>query len=678
MPMRREAMKERSEPLAGATITIPRLLPRPTERHKGLWSWVTTVDHKRIGTLYGLTAFMWFILGGLEALVMRWQLALPEQEVVSPEVFNQLFTMHGTTMIFLVIMPLGAAFFNWLIPLQIGARDVAFPRLNAFSYWTFLFGGVLLNVSWIFGGAPNSGWFGYAPLTSEEYNLGNGVTFWILGLQVLGVASLAAAFNFIVTIFNLRAPGMTLFKMPLFTWMTLVTSVLLVAAFPVITVALIELQFDRLFGTNFYNTAKGGDPVLWQHMFWLFGHPEVYILILPAMGIVSEVLPTMSKKPLFGYPFVVFSGITIGFLGWFVWSHHMFTVGLGPAVNTGFALSTMLIAVPTGVKIFNWMGTVWKGQVSLNTPMLFALGFIAMFTIGGLSGVTHASPPTDAQQQDTYYIVAHFHYVLFGGALFGIAAGAYYWWPKMTGHMLSEKIGKWHFATMLIGFNLTFAPMHWLGMDGMPRRIYTYSEGMGWTGSNFAATIGAFLIAVSALLFIYNIFYSRRKGAVAGNDPWDARTLEWSIPSPPPEHNFDRIPEVKHRDDWWYTKHPELADEGGHRNPAGRGVPHGAAEGDTTADDSTHARGHDHAALYGAEAHGVAEHSPVHSPAHGSIHMPGLSYYPVILSAGLGLAMGGFLSHIALTAVGGALIVWGLLGWSFEPASEPAHGEAHH
>jgi cytochrome c oxidase subunit 1 len=623
------------------------MLPRPVERHKGLWSWITTVDHKRIGTLYGLTAFFWFLVGGIEALVMRWQLAGPERESISPEVFNQLFTMHGTTMIFLVVMPLGAAFFNWLIPLQIGARDVAFPRLNAFSYWTFLFGGLLLNASWVFGGAPNSGWFGYAPLTAEAFNLGDGVTFWILGLQVLGIASLAAAFNFVVTILNMRAPGMTLFKMPLFTWMTLVTSVLLVAAFPVITVALIELQFDRLFGTNYYNPAAGGDPVLWQHMFWLFGHPEVYILILPAMGIVSEILPTMSRKPLFGYPFVIFSGITIAFLGWFVWSHHMFTVGLGTAANTAFAVSTMLIAVPTGVKILNWLATTWRGSLRLNTPMLFALGFIAMFTIGGLSGVTHASPPTDAQQQDTYYIVAHFHYVLFGGALFGIFAGMYYWWPKMTGRLLSETIGKIHFVVILVGFNLTFAPMHWLGLDGMPRRIYTYSKGMGWDSSNLWATVGAFLIALGVLIFMINVLYTMRKGKKAGNDPWDARTLEWSIPSPPPEHNFERIPTVRHLDDFWYQKHPELAHEERGHSSKPRGVPHGAAE------DSGRAEGH------------------------GSIHLPGLSYYPIILSAGIALAMGGFVSHIAVTAVGGAIAVWGLLGWSFEPASEPASGHGH-
>ncbi len=477
---------------------------------------------------------------------------------------------------------------------------------------------------------------------------------------MLGIASLAAAFNFVVTIFNLRAPGMTFFKMPLFTWMTLVTNVLLVAAMPVITIALVELQFDRLFGTNFYNTAKGGDPVLWQHMFWLFGHPEVYILILPAMGIVSEVLPAMSKKPLFGYPFVIFSGITIGFLGWFVWSHHMFTVGLGPAANTAFAVSTMLIGIPTGVKIFNWLGTIWKGNLTFNVPMLFSLGFIAMFVIGGLSGVTMASPPVDAQQQDTYYIVAHFHYVLVGGSMFGIFAGIYYWWPKMTGHMLSERIGKVHFILMLIGFNVTFGPMHWLGLDGMPRRIYTYAQGMGWETSNFWATVGAFLIALSTLLFMFNVVWSRMKKKPAGNDPWDARTLEWTMPSPPPEHNFDTIPHVKHLDDFWYQKHPEHLPTEGHGAAKPVGVPHGA---------QADAGGYGHAAPHASGGE------------HPTIHLPGLSYYPLIISAGFALTMGGLMTHLSLVIVGALLMVWGLLGWSFEPAVEPEHpgaGTAHY
>jgi cytochrome c oxidase subunit I len=371
------------------SIAFPEVIRRPTS-YSGVWSWIVTVDHKRIGTLYGVTAFIWFIVGGIEALIMRAQLARPEAALVSPEVYNQLFTMHGTVMIFLVVMPLTAAFFNWMVPLMIGARDVAFPRLNAFSYWTFLFGGLLLNASFLFGGAPNVGWFAYAPLTQAEFSMGHGVTFWTLGLQVLGVASIAAALNFLVTIINMRAPGMSFFKMPLFVWGTMITNILILLAFPVIGVALLQLMFDRLFGTHYFNPAAGGDPVLWQHMFWLFGHPEVYILILPAFAIVSEILPTFARKPLFGYPVIVFTLIAIAFMGWFVWGHHMFTVGMGPAVNAAFSITTMLIAVPTGVKIFNWIGTLWGGQLRFTTPMLFALGFIMMFIIGGLSGVHHS------------------------------------------------------------------------------------------------------------------------------------------------------------------------------------------------------------------------------------------------------------------------------------------------
>ena len=412
-------------------------IPRPVHP-TGIWSWITTIDHKRIGILYGVTAFTLFLIGGIEALLMRAQLAKSELEIISPEVYNQLFTMHGTTMIFLAIMPMGAAFFNFVIPLQIGARDVAFPRLNAFSYWTFLAGAIMLNGSWFLGGAPNAGWFGYAPITGEIYNPGHGIDFWIMSLQILGIASLAAAFNFIVTILNMRAPGMTLMRLPLFTWMTLITSFLLVLAFPVITVALIELMFDRFYGSNFFVPAAGANPILWQHLFWVFGHPEVYILILPAMGIVSEILPTFSKKPLFGYPVVVLSGVIIGFMGWMVWSHHMFTVGLGPVANSVFAITTMLIAVPTGIKIFNWLATLWKGSLNLSTPMLYALGFIAVFTIGGISGVMHSQAASDAQQQDTYFIVAHIHYVLFGGSIFALIAGIYYWFPKFTGRMYDD------------------------------------------------------------------------------------------------------------------------------------------------------------------------------------------------------------------------------------------------
>src|SRR5687768_3485970 len=520
----------------------------------GLWSWITTVDHKRIGILYGATAFFFFLMGGVEALLLRIQLGSAESTFLSPETYNQLFTMHGTTMIFLAIMPLSAMFFNFMIPLQIGARDVAFPRLNAFSYWVFLLGGLFLNASFLFGVAPDQGWFGYANLTSKQYSPGLNVDFWMLGLQILGIASMAAALNFFVTIVNMRAPGMTLMRMPMFVWMSFITQVLILLAFPVITVALILLMYDRFFGSHFFVPSGGGDPLLWQHLFWIFGHPEVYILILPAFGIVSEVLPVFSRKPLFGYAAMVFSGVFIAFLGFGVWSHHMFSTGMGPLADTVFSLSTMLIAVPTGVKIFNWIGTIVGGSIQMRTPMYFALGFIAMFIIGGLSGVMHASPPADLQQTDTYFVVAHFHYVLFGGSIFALTGGAYYWWPKMFGRMLDEGLGKVHFWLMMIGFNLTFFPMHFVGLHGMPRRVYTYPAGLGFDLMNQIETAGSFVLTVAFLVFLYNIFQTSRQTANAPAYPWNGATLEWSIPSPPPEFNFAEIPVVHSRDPLWETK----------------------------------------------------------------------------------------------------------------------------
>src|SRR5512134_3116087 len=450
----------------------------------GLWSWITTVDHKRIGILYGTSAFIFFLLGGLEALIIRAQLFSPNNNLVSPDFYNQLFTMHGTTMIFLGVMPLSAMFFNYFIPLQIGARDVAFPRLNAFSYWVFLFGGLLLNSSFLVNAAPNAGWFGYANLTSTQYSPGLNVDFWIIGLQILGIASLAAAVNFFVTVINLRAPGMKMMHMPMFVWMSFITQVLLLLSFPIITVALVLLMIDRTFGTHFFVPSGGGDPILWQHLFWLFGHPEVFILILPAFAIISEILPVFSRKPLFGYAAMVFSGAFIAFLGFGVWSHHMFATGMGPVADSVFALATMLIAIPTGVKIFNWLGTIWGGSLRLTTPMYFALGFVAMFIIGGLSGVMHASPPADLQQTDTYFVVAHFHYVLFGGSIFGLLGGAYYWWPKMSGFMLDELIGTLHCWLTFSGMNVTFFPMYFVGLHGMPRRVYTYPAGLGFETMN--------------------------------------------------------------------------------------------------------------------------------------------------------------------------------------------------
>ncbi len=638
--------------MAGATYTPRRVTMGQAMReirddaatYKGIWSWIATVDHKRIGIMYGVTAFFFFLVGGLEALLIRIQLATPNEQFLNPDRYNRIFTMHGTTMVFLVVMPLSAAFFNLLVPLMIGARDVAFPRLNAFSYWLFLFGGIFLNVSFFTGGnilkgdlgAPEGGWFGYAPLTLTRFSPDNGIDYWMLGLQILGVASLAGGFNFIVTILNMRAPGMTLFRMPVFIWMTLVTSFLIIFAMPVIAVALFELSFDRLFGANFFNAAAGGTPLLWQHMFWLFGHPEVYILILPAMGIVSEVLPTFARKPLFGYPFVVFSGVAIGFMSWGVWAHHMYTTGLGSVANSAFGVSTILIAVPTGVKIFNWLATLYGGSISFKTPLYFAVGFIAMFTIGGLTGVTHSIVPSDYQQQDTYYIVAHFHQVLFGGAIFGLFAGAYYWFPKFTGRMLNEPLGKLHFWTMLIGFNLTFEPMMVLGIMGMPRRIQTYDAGYGWGFWNMMATVGAFLIAFSILVFIVNVIRSLRSGEIAGDDPWDARTLEWTIPSPPPPYNFAQIPQVHALDDFWHRKYAE--------DPTGVPVPVPAGASDHS--DDGHGEGGGH-----------------------GIHLPSPSYFPLLSAVGIPLIAFGLIYDVGIVAVGAVVTIVGLYGWALEPAT---------
>jgi cytochrome c oxidase subunit 1 len=523
-----------------------------------VWAWLTTVDHKRIGLLYFYTALAFFLIGGLEAELIRIQLQGPNRHFVSAELYNQLFTMHGTTMIFLAIMPLSAAFFNFLIPLQIGARDVAFPRLNAFSYWVFLFAGIFITVPILFQAAPNGGWFGYAPLTTRDFSQGINIDFWVIGLQVLGVSSLAAAFNFITTIINLRAPGMTLMRMPMFTWMSFVVMFLLILAFPVITIALVFLLFDRFFGTNFYAIHAGADPLLWQHLFWIFGHPEVYILILPAFGLVSEVLPTYSGKPLFGYPVMVYSGILIGVLGFGVWAHHMFAVGMGPIADSIFALSTMLIGIPTGVKIFNWMATMAQGSIRFTTAMLFGIGLVALFTIGGISGVMHSSPPADLQQTDTYFIVAHFHYVLFGGSIMGIFAGIYHYFPKITGRLMDERLGKWHFWVNFVAMNLTFFPMHFSGMLGMPRRVYTYDSGQGWDSYNLMSSIGAYMLFVATLIFLYNFFTSRKRGDIAGNNPWHAGTLEWSIPSPPPEYNFAVLPQVTSRYPLWEGSEVDL------------------------------------------------------------------------------------------------------------------------
>ncbi len=632
---------------AAALVKPPvrtRILERPRAT-TGVWSWFTTVDHKKIAIMYATTAMFFFVVGGIEALAIRLQLAAPAGTILSAARYNEFFTMHGTTMVFLMGMPLAAAFGNYFLPLMIGARDVAFPRLNMFGYWVFLFGGIFIYSGFVFGGAPDGGWFGYAPLTStplaQGFLPGRGADFWAVGLIMLGIGSVATAVNFIVTALNMRAPGMTMMKMPVFVWMMLVVAFLTLFAMPPLTAALIQVFMDRNFHTLFFNSAAGGDPLLYQNLFWIFGHPEVYILILPGMAIVSEILPVFSRKPLFGYSVVVFSGIAIGFLGWGVWAHHMFVTGIGPVAVTAFSLSTMLIAVPTGVKIFNWLATVWGGRVRLATPMLFALGFIAQFTIGGLSGVLHSIVPADTQQTDTYFVVAHFHYVLFGGLVFAIFGGIYYWWPKVFGKMLNETLGKLNFWLMVIGFNLTFFPMHFLGFEGQPRRTYTYSKGMGWETLNLMATIGAFIIALSVLVFLVNVVFTSRRAELAPEDPWDARTLEWLTSSPPPEYNFADIPIVEHRDEFWHRKYTE--------DDEGRLVK-----------------------LAPSDASAIPLRRDPREPH--NIHMPSPSYWPFVLALGLPIMGYGFVfKWWWLLAIGALITFFGINAWTIEPASEEHH-----
>jgi cytochrome c oxidase subunit 1/cytochrome c oxidase subunit I+III len=545
-------------------MTAPAMPAHPEARDvEARWfDWVGTIDHKRIGVLYLWTAVFYAIVAGSEALFIRLQLAIPRAKLLGPEAFNQLFTMHGTTMIFLVVMPVLTGFGNYFIPLMVGARDMAFPRLNAFGYWLFPLGGLLLHFSWLAGGAPNTGWFNYAPLSETPYtgSLQPGVDYWAIALLVLGISTVATSINFIATIVSLRAPGMTMRRLPLFVWMNLVNSFLALGALPALNVCCVLILVDRLFSAKLFLPAGGGSPVLWQHYFWTFGHPEVYLMALPAFGMVSEIVPVFSRKPIFGYAFVAASTVAIALLSFGVWAHHMFVVGMGRVADAMFGASSLLIAVPTGVKIFNWVATMWRGAIRLTTAMLFAIAFIIQFTIGGLSGVLFAVVPIDWQTTDTYFVVAHFHYVLFGGTAFGVMGAVYYWFPKMTGRLMNERIGRLQFWLAVVGFNLTFLIQHVLGLLGMPRRVYTYPDVPGWGAMNMLSTIGAFILALSVLLLVFNVAQSARIGAIAGNNPWQAWTLEWLATSPPPEHNFDAVPPVRSRRPLWDLAHPHAQD----------------------------------------------------------------------------------------------------------------------
>jgi cytochrome c oxidase subunit 1/cytochrome c oxidase subunit I+III len=523
------------------------------------FAWVATVDHKRIGIMYLLTALFFFAVGGVEALLIRLQLAQPNLHLLTADAYDQIFTMHGTTMIFLVVMPTLVGFGNYLVPLMIGARDMAFPRLNALSYWLFPFGGLLLHFSVLAGGAPSAGWFSYAPLSETPYNSTSGTDYWVLAILVLGISSVGGAINIIATVITLRATGLTMRRLPLFVWMTFVTAILIILALPVLNAALAMLLVDRQLDAHFFQAYGGGSALLWEHLFWTFGHPEVYIMALPAFGMISEVIPVFSRKPIFGYGFVAASTVAIAVLSFGVWAHHMFAVGLGHRADLAFAIGSMAIAVPTGVKIFNWIATMWGGAIRFTTSMLFAIAFLLEFVIGGLSGVTFAAAPIDWQVTDTYYLVAHFHYVLFGGTAFAIFAATYYWFPKMSGRLLSEPWGRAHFWLTVVGFNLTFFVQHFLGIMGMPRRVFTYPDLPGWGALNMASTVGAFIMALSVLVFVANLVMSLRNGTPAGKNPWDAWTLEWATTSPPHPHNFERVPPVRGRRPLWDLAHPETA-----------------------------------------------------------------------------------------------------------------------
>ena len=618
------------------------VLKRPVSA-TGWRAWVFTVDHKKLGLMYGATAMFFFIVGGVEALLIRLQLAAPNGKVLNADLYNQMFTMHATTMVFLFVMPMAAGLANYFIPLQIGARDVAFPRINALGFWLLLFGGIFINLSWFLGGAADGGWFMYAPNSGPVFSPTNGIDFWAFGLQIAGIASLTGAINLIVTVLNMRAPGMTLMKMPIFTWMMTVVQFLLLFAVPVITVALFLLSFQRNFGARFFDVAAGADPLLWQHLFWIFGHPEIYILVLPAFGIVSEVLPVFSRKPLFGYPFVVFSGAAIGFVGWGVWAHHMFASGLGPVSVAVFSLTTMAIAVPTGVKIINWTLTMWGGKLYFSTAMKFSIGLIVLFTVGGLSGVTHSVAPSDTQQTDTYYIVAHFHYVLFGGAVLGFFSGFYYWWPKMFGKMLNEKLGGWNFWLMVIGMNLTFGPMHILGLQGQPRRMYQWTEARAGEGFfnlafwNLIASIGSFVLAIGILLFLINVVITARNPTKSPLDPWNSRSLEWMTSNPPKEHNFDVIPTVHHLDEFFHRKYEE--------------------------DSATHTM------RQIATAEEIMAEQERNADKH--IHMPSPSYWPIVLAGAVPIITFGMIFSHLIAVIGGVILLFAAFGWALEPSTAP-------
>ena len=665
-------------------------LPLLTERLERIWtsprslySALATVDHKKIGLRYLATAFVFLLLGGLEAAAMRAQLARPEGRLLTPEVYDQLFSMHGTTMIFWYASPILSGFSNYLVPLMIGARDMAFPRLNAFSYWSFLFSGVFIYSSALAGVMPHGGWFAYVPYTNAQYSPDLNMDFYALALLFLTISSTAGAINFIVTIFKARCPGMSVSRMPLLMWSTLTTSVSMVFAMPALTAALVFLELDRRFGTHFYDPIRGGHPLLWQHLFWVFGHPWVYIVVLPATGMASMIIPTFCRRPIVGHVYVALATVSTGIFGFGVWAHHMFATGM-PALSTAFfSGASMAVSIPSGIQIFAWLATIWAARRHvLATPMLFMLGFICLFVIGGVSGVMTASVPFDWQATDTYFVVAHLHYVLLGINLFPVLAGFYFWLPKMTGRMLSERLGRWNFWVLFIGVNLTFFPMHVVGLRGMPRRIYTYPSGLGWDWLNLVESVGAAMTAVGVLLFVVNAFWSRRRGALAPANPWGAATLEWSTSSPPPPYNFVVIPTVRGREPLWEVHdallgpagEPDLAPADASRANArmatgdGRQLPIGAAPASVSLPDWR-------VLDAGKE---TVETTVLDADPQAVLRFPEDSLWPVVLALALAALFAALLfKALVWSAVVAVVVLGALAGWLWPtPATFPRAGRA--